>query len=450
MTIHKGATVHRTPSSFLPSPTDSPDSRALALNSMANGIEESNIRMVAQEVRTLLDAGKTICNLSIGDFRPDSFPVPASFLEKMAAELRAGQTYYTPSDGIPDLKNTIADLYRKDLGIDFGSDSILVSSGARPAMFIVFSSILKPGDGFAFGVPSWNSQYYAYLTGSRALAIPCTAESRFLPDAENVARILPKTRLLLLNSPLNPTGTAYRAHELKAVCELVLEENLHRRARGKAPVMLVYDQVYRTLTHRDNPHVHPLGLVPELAPWTIYIDAISKSLAATGLRVGWAVVPPYLKTPFKSLLGHIGAFAPRPEQRATAWFLSNDTLRREHSRTMLTGIEQRLRCLVNGAARLAEKGLPVETIEPQGGIYLSIRFNLFGWTTASGNVLSTNESIRSLLLHEAGVALVPFQAFGLEEESGWFRMSAGAVSTGDLEAALQRMELALGKLGRPH
>ena len=124
--------MSRSPASFLPSPDQAELAAERALTPLANGMEDSQIRAVASEVWAMQAQGAEVCNLTIGDFLPAQFPVPPAFMERLVAEAQAGQTNYTPSDGIPELRQTIADLYQRELGIDFGPGSVVVGAGARP------------------------------------------------------------------------------------------------------------------------------------------------------------------------------------------------------------------------------------------------------------------------------------------------------------------------------
>ncbi|MBN1336847.1 MAG: pyridoxal phosphate-dependent aminotransferase [Deltaproteobacteria bacterium] len=434
------------PADFLPLGEAARIETQRALSPLALGLEDSMIRHVAAEVWALQAEGQEVCNLTIGDFAPAEFPVPAAFLDRLEQELRSGQTNYTPSDGIPELRRAVVDLYRRELGLEFAPEAVVIGGGARPVMFAVFACFLTAGDGFAYGVPSWNTQYYVYLMGCEHLAIRTQAASRFLPTGAQVAEVLPRARLLILNSPLNPTGTAYRAEELQAVCEAVLAENRRRQSDGRPPVILVYDMVYWTLTGPGQAHVHPLALVPELSPWTVYVDAISKSLSATGLRVGWAVAPLHLKPALKFYVGHTGGFAPRAEQRAAAWYFGQPDILLQDRAVLNRGIRERLAMLVEAMSAWKAAGLPVDFIPPEGGIYLSTRFALHG-RTVDGVRLATNEDVRRLLLQKAGVAVVPFQGFGLDEESGWFRMSVGGVGRTSLQRGLERLQALLTSIG---
>ncbi|HEX2657460.1 MAG TPA: aminotransferase class I/II-fold pyridoxal phosphate-dependent enzyme, partial [Polyangia bacterium] len=229
--------------------------------------------------------------------------------------------------------------------------------------------------------------------------------------------------------------------QLRGICQAVVEEN-HRRTRaGEKALWLCYDQVYWQLVFsgqggHDVRHVTPPGLVPEIAPYTIILDAASKSFAATGLRVGWAVMPPAVRQRMADILGHVGAWAPRAEQVAMAELLDDDAAVTTYVAGMRARVVERLERLARGFADMRAAGLPVDVIPPQGAIYLSVRFVMPG---------KTNEQIRKLLLDEAGFAVVPFQAFGLAEDSGWFRISIGAVSVDDIEAALPRVRAVLDR-----
>jgi aspartate aminotransferase len=201
--------------------------------------------------------------------------------------------------------------------------------------------------------------------------------------------------------------------------------------------------VYWTLTFGDVRHVHPVQVLPEVAPWTIYVDGISKALAATGVRVGWMVVPTDLAGPMSGLLGHVGAWAPKAEQGAVAEFIADGAAMRAYHEPMVAGVRQRLDLLFHGIEAMRADGLPVEAIAPEGAIYLSARFALQGRTARDGTRLESDEAVRSYLLRAAGAAVVPFQAFGVHGDTGWFRLSVGAVSPGQIARMMPRLRDAL-------
>jgi aspartate aminotransferase len=177
--------------------------------------------------------------------------------------------------------------------------------------------------------------------------------------------------------------------------------------------------------------------VPEVAPYTLLLDALSKATCATGMRVGWGLMPPAVRRRMADVLGHVGAWAPKAEQVAAAALLDAPEALRAFQSTMKARVKQRLDALHGGFSAMAREGLPVEVIAPQGAIYLSARFNLFG-RSLRGVTISTNDDIRRLLLEGAGLAVVPFQAFGLKGDTGWFRLSVGAVSMPDIASIALR------------
>jgi aspartate aminotransferase len=284
------------------------------------------------------------------------------------------------------------------------------------------------------------------MVGGAGVPVACGPEERFMPTRAALKEALPGARLLCLNSPLNPAGTAISREALLGICEAVLEENAGRARRGERPLYLMYDQVYWMLCFRGAQHFTPTGLLPEMGRYTVLVDGISKAFAATGLRVGWAVGPSDLIGRMSAILGHVGAWAPRPEQAATAALLVDDEGIRAFHEGFIAGLERRLDRLHAGLQALKAEGLPVDSVPPMGAIYLTARFHPFGRRTPSGTELRTNEDIRRFLLEAAGVGVVPFQAFGTRGEDGWFRMSVGAVGEADIESALPRLALALRSL----
>ncbi|MES1206436.1 MAG: aminotransferase class I/II-fold pyridoxal phosphate-dependent enzyme [Pseudomonadota bacterium] len=421
-----------------------------SLSELARGVVGSEILRIAADIRALKAKGAEICNLTVGDFDPAQFPVPARLLAGVQQALAAGHTNYPPSDGMPALREAVARFYERRLGLRYPVESVLITGGARPLLYGTYLTMLDRGDTVVYPVPSWNNNHYAYLSGARAIELPVRAESNFFPTADDLRPHVGVARLVMLNSPLNPTGTAIAAGQLEAICALIVEENRRRARAGTKALWLCYDQVYwqlvfpgtttgaatATATTGQVRHVTPPELIPEIAPYTIMLDAASKAFAATGMRVGWAVLPPAARQRMADILGHVGAWAPKAEQVAMAQLLDDDAAVTAYLGEMRARVAERLDRLAAGFQAMRASGLPVEVIPPQGAIYLSVRVRLPG---------RSNESIRRLLLDDAGFALVPFQAFGLKEDSGWFRISVGAVSLADIDAALPRVQAALAR-----
>ena len=415
------------------------------VSEMANGLIGSEILRIAADVRAMLAQGADVCNLTVGDFSPREFPAPQALVDGVVDQLRAGETNYPPSDGVPQLRQAISAFYREWLGLEYGVDSVLVTSGSRPGLYATYMTLVDPGDTVVYPVPSWNNNHYVHLSGANGIAVECDAKSAFLPTRAELEEAVRGARMLVLNSPLNPAGTAFTAEQLGEICDLVLEENA-RRGPGERPLYLLYDSVYWMLTFGDTTHVNPVSLRPAMRDYTVFVDGISKSFAATGVRVGWIVGPADVMSRMSSLIGHVGAWAPRAEQLATAKLLADRAAIEAYHATMKRDVIDRLEAIHTGLQALRDRGFPVQVVRPMGAIYLSARFELHGATTPGGKTLRTNDDIRHYLLEAAGMAVVPFQAFGLPDETGWFRLSVGAVSMAEIGPVLQRLEQALAAL----
>ena len=412
------------------------------LSSLTGSLLGSEILKIAADVRALDAEGAEICNLTVGDFAPSEFRIPGDVEQGIIDRLRKGETNYPPADGILALREAVRALYRRELGLDPSLASVIVTSGSRPGIYATYRTLVDPGDRVVYPTPSWNNPYYVQLVGAVGVPVPVGPESRFLPTRELLQDAVRDARLLVLCSPQNPAGTMFTEESLGAICDLVLEENA-RRSATERPLYLMYDQVYWTLTLEGRHHVHPVQVRPAMAPYTIYIDGASKSLAATGIRVGWVVAPEDLAGAMSALVGHMGAWAPKAEQGAVAAFLENGGAWSAYRDDMVARVRERLDVLYDGLTRLRDEGLPVDVIAPEGTIYLSVRFALQGRVTPNGTRLDGDEAVRAYLLRAAGLAVVPLRAFGSEEDTGWFRLSVGAVSPSEIERVMPRVRAAM-------
>ncbi len=418
---------------------------ARSLGEVPRGMRGSEILRIAGEVRRLIAQGRPICNLTVGDFDPAQFPIPEILREGIRDALAGGETNYPPSNGLPGLREAVAERVARDTGTRYPVESVLIASGVRPLLYAAFRVVLDPGETVVYGVPSWNTNHYAWLTQTRGIPVATERRHGFHPTADQLRPHLGEARLLCLCSPANPTGTMIAADELRRIAEAVVEENAARDAAGRPDLFLLFDQVYGALVHGGTAHRNPVELVPEVAPWTITLDGISKAFAATGLRVGWSLAAPAVTAKMSDFLGHVGAWAPRPEQVATAGFLLDDAAVTAFRGAMEEGIRRRLTALCEGFTRLREDGYPVDVVHPEGAIYVSLQVDLAG-RSVGGRRLASNDDIRRLLLEEAGLALVPFQAFGVPEDTGWFRLSVGAVAPGEIAAMFPRIRALLDRL----
>lgn len=389
---------------------------------LAEHLTGSEIIRIAGEINARIAKGEQIHNLTIGDFSPEVFPLPDRFRELIQQAYGDGLSNYPPANGVLALRQAISTAIKQGQGLEYGPDDILIAGGARPLIYATYRAVVDPGDRVVYPTPSWNNNHYAYLLGAEKVEVETSAANRFLPTADELRPHLDGAALLALCSPLNPTGTSFTGEQLGAICDLVLEVN--KRRTSARPLYVMYDQIYQELVLDGAQHVDPVTLRPAMRPYTIYVDGLSKSLAATGVRVGWAFGPSVVIRKMASILGHVGAWAPKPEQVATARFLGEQACRDAiiRHRNMVSA---RVRGYHEGFQQLKREGYPVDSIPAQGAIYLSARIALRGRTTADHKVLNNATDVTYYLIEKAGVGIVPFLAFGTGKDSDWFRLSVG-------------------------
>jgi aspartate aminotransferase len=225
---------------------------------------------------------------------------------------------------------------------------------------------------------------------------------------------------------------------------MVVEEN-KRRGEGKK-LYVMYDQMYWHLTYNGIEHYDPVTLNPEMRPYTIFIDAISKCFAATGVRVGWSFGPASVLNKMKAILSHVGAWAPMPEQKGLTKFLSQTEAINTYLLHFKAEVEERLRRIYEGFIALKGEGFNVDAVEPEAAIYLTIKLDLAGKKTREGKTLDTQADVTAYLLESAGLAIVPFYAFGAANTSPWYRLSVGTCKKEEIGEMLQKLKAALGQL----
>lgn len=416
---------------------------------MADAMRASSILTIANEIREMKAAGKDVANLTVGDFSPDLFPIPEELKSYIQDSLDRGETNYPPPAGDPRLREAVREYVKRTQGLDYPLECFTIVSGGRPALYGTYRLLVDPGELVVFPVPSWNNTNYRDVCQVNVKMVPCRAEDSFQPTADLLRPHLRDARMFVLNTPQNPSGGVMPKEEVEAFGHLLVEENERRKAAGEKPLWLLYDQIYRSITFPGYQHYSPVQLVPECAPYVVHSDGISKGYCSTGLRCGWIFGPGIVAKKSLALLTHVGAWAPKPVQVATAEWLNNQDAVAEWDQHLIDRVQKGLDVLHNGMKALKADGFPVDYIEPQGAIYLSVRFDLIGRKTADGAVLKDNDDIRRYLLQEAGFAVVPFAAFGATDadNEGWSRVSVGAAGVEELERVMPRVRAALERLG---
>lgn len=417
-----------------------------SLSALAVGLRLSGILKIANEIRSLVASGRTVVNLTVGDFDPRYFPIPVPLLDEIRSALSAGSTNYPPQPGLLALREAVRDYIERSCGVHYPLESILITSGGRPVIYAAFRILVSPGEKVVYSVPSWQNDSYSWLSGAREILITAEASNGFQPTLEQIAPHLPDARMLCLCSPGNPTGTAMDPEVFRSILLAVVAENRRRETSGSdKPLFLLYDQIYSGLRVRTKKHGYAAALVPESARYVVTMDGVSKAFAGTGLRVGWLIAAPAIVSKMGEILAHMGAWAPHAEQCGVAKWLRNEDGIVRFRKEMDDKLEQRLQAVYEGFAQMREDGYPVDCINPEGAIYVSLQLKIKG-RTIDGKTLSTNEEIRSVLLEKTGVAIVQFQAFGLAEDSGWFRLSVGAVSMEQIAGMFPRIRAMLDEL----
>jgi aspartate aminotransferase len=414
-----------------------------SLSHQAKTMTSSRILEIAYAVKAAIARGEQVANFTVGDFAPSQFQIPTLLKESIVKAVQSNQTNYPPANGTPELRLAIQQHYERRLGLSFPLESFVVASGARPVLYATYQCLIDPGETVVSPAPSWNNTNFCQLVGANHVTVPTCPEEGFMPTAESLAPVIGDARLLVLCSPMNPAGTLISDTQLKDICTLVVDENRRRIAAGKRRLFMIYDQVYWMLAFGDNRHLTPQGVCPEIAPYCILTDAVSKSFAGTGLRVGWAAAPPFLADKIKSLMTHMGAWAPKPEQVGTTALLNDFEAVDTFMTAFKEKVQARLQALYDGFTAMKNAGLPVDTIRPQGAIYLSAYID---YTQLKG--IADEEALVQLLLKEAGCAVVPFSAFGDEVNTGWFRFSVGAVTDAEITDVLPRVKRVLETRGR--
>jgi aspartate aminotransferase len=417
----------------------------LRVSEMAETLIGSEIIKLGGEINQRIKEGAKINNFTIGDFDPAIFPIPSELTDEIINAYKAGHTNYPPADGMLELRKAVSDFLSERENLNYNPNQILIAGGARPIIYSIYQTIVDPGDKVIFPVPSWNNNHYCHLSRAQQILVEATPENNFMPVRSDLEKHAKDAVMIAVCSPLNPTGTVFSRKQLEDICDLVLEENA-RRSPDQKPLYLLYDQIYWLLTFGGAEHYNPVQLRPEMANYTLFVDGISKAFAATGVRVGWSFGPERIMAKMRSILGHIGAWAPKAEQVATAAFLQNRSAVDTYLNHIKKEVYDRQTLFFKGFKDLKAKGFPVDIISPEGAIYLSVQFSMLGAQKADGTKLNTTFDIASYLIAEASFAVVPFTAFGNTPGTDWFRISVGTCRSQDIPSIMNKLKEALLKL----
>jgi aspartate/methionine/tyrosine aminotransferase len=372
----------------------------------------------AARARALEATGRDVIHLEIGE--PD-FDTPRHISEAAAdALLNQGMTHYTPATGIPQLKQAIVDDARRHKGIAATPDQVIVTPGAKPIMFYAMLALLDEGDEAIYpnpGFPIYESMIE--FVGARAVAAQLRAGNEFRMDVDEVASLVTdRTRLIVLNSPQNPTGSVLTDADLAAIAKLAVDHDL----------VVLTDEIYGRLQYEGEPR--SIATLPGMAERTITLDGFSKTYAMTGWRMGYGIVPAALAPAFSTLVINSVSCTNAFAQAGAAEALTGSQAEADAMREEFIA---RRSLVIDGLNAIPG----VSCVMPHGAFYAFPNVASFGRSSVE---------IADHLLYDAGVCCLAGTSFGRFGE-GYLRLSY-ANSRENLAAALERMGASLGKLER--
>jgi aspartate aminotransferase len=380
-------------------------------------IEPSATIAAAARAKQLKSEGIHVFDFTLGE--PD-FPTPAHICEAARAAIAKGHTHYTPSSGIPELRRAIADRYSSQLDVPCQPGQVIVSNGAKHSLHNVLTVLCGPGDEVIIPAPYWVSySELVKLTGAVPHIVPTSPESGFKMTPEQLRKALnARSRLLMINSPCNPTGSVYSPGELRALAEVVLESDL----------LVLSDEIYEQLLYGDAKTVAFASLHPGLPERTITVSGVSKSYAMTGWRIGWSVCAIEVAKAMDSLQSQETSNPCSVSQYAAVAALEGD---QACVGVMLEEFSRRRDFVLRQLREIPG----ISVIEPDGAFYAFFRVAEHFGRRLGGRQVSDSATFCGAALDVAHVALVPGSAFGAE---GYVRMSF-ASDMAELERGLSRL-----------
>ncbi len=395
----------------------------IRISSLASSVLPSATLAAGAKARQMKASGIKVFDFSLGE--PD-FPTPPHICAAAEKAIAAGHTHYTPVNGIPELKSAICRWYKKYHGFDCTPDMVIVSNGAKHSIHNTLAASLNPGDEVIIPAPYWVSYSdLVQMTGAKAVVVPTTAASGFkMSPAQLKSAITPKTRMLMINSPSNPTGSVYSREELIAIADVMLGTD----------ATILSDEIYEQLTYGDAKPTCIATLRPELRERTITISGASKSYAMTGWRMGWTVAP----KPLIDAMGNI-----QSQETSCPSSVSQYAL--------LAALDGPQECVAEMRKEfLARRDLVCEKLRripgitfptPEGAFYAFFDISAYFGKTIGGVAIKDSLVFCKACLETAHVNLVTGSAFGAE---GYARMSY-ANSREELEGGIAALAAWLGK-----
>lgn len=381
-------------------------------------IAESATLAITAKAKALKAAGEPVIGFGAGE--PD-FPTPQAVVDAaIAASSDPANHKYTPSSGLPVLREAIAEKTLRDSGFSCEPANVLVTNGGKQAVANSFAAICDPGDEVIVPTPYWTTYPEAIaLTGARHVPVLTTVDAGFKATVEQLeAARTDKTKALLFVSPSNPTGAMYDREEIKAIGEWAVEHD----------IWVIADEIYEHLVYGDNEHHSMATLVPELANKCIIVNGVAKTYAMTGWRVGWMVAPADVIKAATNLQSHFTSNVNNVAQKAA---LAAVTGPLDAVHEMRSAFDRRRQTMYSMLSSIEG----VQILEPQGAFYAYPSFEGVLGRQINGHQIDSTLDLAAALLEEVNVAIVPGEAFGI---GGAARLSF-ALGDEDLTEGVQRI-----------
>lgn len=394
----------------------------MELTERARRINPSPTLTIDARAKEMSAAGINVLNFGAGE--PD-FDTPEHIREAARQAMEQGLTRYTAVDGMPALKKAIQEKLRRDNGLDYGVDQIVVSAGAKHSLYNAFQVLCQAGDEAILPSPYWVSYLeQVRLAEAQTRLVTTRAENGFkLTPGELAAAITPRSKVLVLNSPSNPTGAVYSRADLEALVPVILEAGL----------TVISDEIYEKLVYDGNEHVSIAALGPEIKERTVLINGVSKAYAMTGWRLGYAAMPQAVARGMTGLQGHSTSNATSISQAAAIAALNGT---QEPTARMVAEFAARRTYMLE---RL--QAVPgVSCFRPGGAFYLFPDVRAFWGRSCRGRPVTDATGLAALLLDEVQLAVVPGIGFG---NDNYIRLSYAT----DMETIREGMERLSGFLG---
>ena len=369
----------------------------------------------AQEMR---NSGIDIIGFGAGE--PD-FDTPVNIQEAGIKAIKEGKTRYTATSGIPELKTNICDKLKRENDLDYRPSNILVSSGGKHSIFNALYAILNPGDEVIIPVPYWVS-YPEFVTICDAIPVlvETKEENGFKYAPESLEESITKnTKVIILNSPSNPTGTVYSEDELQEIAKIAIKHN----------IFIISDEIYEKLVYDNEKHVSIASLNEDIKNLTIVINGMSKAYAMTGWRIGYAAAHEEIIKVMTNLQSHTTSNPTSISQYASVEGLAGD---QSIISEMVKHFEARRNYMVYKINSINN----LSCIKPKGAFYVMANISQVKGKTIKGREIKDSLDFTSLLLEEAKVAVVPGIAFG---DDNYIRLSY-ATSMDNIKRGLDRIE----------